>query len=78
MKNTTYGDEINQSQVNTSALELLTSEDKVSANSINRPLQNIFEDEEASYLLLQNLIKNITSFTKTDDNEMTITWTLTI
>ena len=59
MKNTTYGDEINQTQVNTSALELLTSEDKVSANSINRPLQNIFEDEEASYLLLQNLIKNI-------------------
>ena len=38
MKNTTYGDEINQTQVNTSALELLTSEDKVSANSINRPL----------------------------------------
>ena len=31
MKNTTYGDEINQTQVNTSALELLTSEDKVSA-----------------------------------------------
>ena len=23
-------------------------------------------------------LKNITSFTKTDDNEMTITWTLTI
>ena len=46
MKTLSYGDEIENAEVGTSNLELLISDDKLSANSVNRILQNLYEDEE--------------------------------
>lgn len=54
-----YGDEVEKSKTSANSLELLVSDDRLSANSINRTIQNIYEDEEASYAIIQNLIKNI-------------------
>lgn len=59
MKTLSYGDEIENAEVGTSNLELLISDDKLSANSVNRILQNLYEDNEYNYTLIQNLIKNI-------------------
>jgi len=59
MKTVSYGNEIDNAEIATSNLELLVSDDKISANSINRTIQNIYEDEEYSYILLQNIVKNI-------------------
>lgn len=59
MKTLSYGDEIENAEVGTSNLELLISDDKLSANSVNRILQNLYEDNEYNYTLIQNLIKNL-------------------
>jgi hypothetical protein len=44
MKTVSYGNEIDNAEIATSNLELLVSDDKISANSINRTIQNIYED----------------------------------
>ena len=54
MKNTTYGDEINQTQVNTSALELLTSEDKVNIDGVEYYQLKLDKDLDNNFYKFRN------------------------
>ena len=58
MKYKTYGDN-NKEFANGSTAEMLTCYDPISARSVNRPMINLYENQEETYKLLNTLLKSV-------------------
>lgn len=59
MKKISYGDTVKDTELDIFSLECLESTDNLSANNINRTLQNLHEDIETNYNIFQNILKNV-------------------
>ena len=59
MKDISYGNTYDSNDNTGTGLELLTTEDRIHSNAVNRSVLNLFEDVEGNYALLQTLMRNL-------------------